>query len=100
MLQTRASNPQPIRSNRRTWPHWKLRGNVPNVDGALTAPPMICSVPPAVQRVGIVNVRHRRTTGQRRRYQRQQRVARIRPTRRISQVNMAVHQFTQSEMMG
>ena len=39
-------------------------------------------------------------SGQRRRHQRQHLIAGIRPTRRIPQVNVVVHQFSQSQMMG
>ena len=52
--------------------------------------------PASAQRVGIVNAV---STGQRRRHQGQHLVSRIRPTRRISQVNMVVHQLAQSQMM-
>ena len=34
------------RSNWRTWPHRKLRRNVPRVDGALTTQPRVWAVPP------------------------------------------------------
>ena len=50
--------------------------------------------------IGVVNVRLRQTTGQRRRHQGQQLAARMGPTWRISRINMAVHQSTQSQMMG
>ena len=50
--------------------------------------------------IGVVNVRLRQTTGQRRRHQGQQLAARMGPTWRISGINMAVHQSTQSRMMG
>ena len=53
--------------------------------------------PASSQRVGIVDAV---TTGQRRCHQRQHLVSRIRPTRRISQVNVAIHQFSQSQAMG
>ena len=45
--QARASNSRLTRSSRRTWPHRKLRRNVPRVDGALTVQPMAPAVPPA-----------------------------------------------------
>ena len=51
----------------------------------------------SAQRVGVVNAV---ATGQRGCHQRQQLVSRIRPTRRISQVNMMVHQLAQSQVMG
>ena len=52
---------------------------------------------PSAQPVGIVNAV---STSQRRRHQGQQLVPRIGPTRRISQVNMAVHQLAQSQVVG
>ena len=53
--------------------------------------------PASAQRVGVVNAV---ATGQRRRHQGQHLVPRIRPTRCISQVNVAVHQFAQTQVMG
>ena len=44
--QARASNSRLTRSSWRTWPHRKLRRNVPRVDGALTTQPMAPAVPP------------------------------------------------------
>ena len=41
-----ASSSRLIRSSWRTWPHRKLRRNVPRVDGALTTQPMVPAVPP------------------------------------------------------
>ena len=52
---------------------------------------------PSAQRVGVVDAV---ATGQCRGHQGQELVSRIRPPRRISQVNMAVHQLAQSQMMG
>ena len=46
-VQAPASNSRLTRSNWRTWPHRKLRKNVPRVDGALTTQPSTRSVPPA-----------------------------------------------------
>ena len=34
------------RASWRTWPHRKLRRNIPRVDGALTVPPRVRAVPP------------------------------------------------------
>ena len=45
--QARASSSRLTRSNWRTWPHRKLRRNVPRVDGALTTHPSTRAVPPA-----------------------------------------------------
>ena len=44
--QARASSSRLTRSNWRTWPHRKLRRNVPRVDGALTTQPRALAVPP------------------------------------------------------
>ena len=44
--QARASRSRLTRSNWRTWPHRKLRRNVPKVDGALTTQPSAPAVPP------------------------------------------------------
>ena len=52
---------------------------------------------PSAQRVGIINAI---TTSQGRRHQRQQLISPIGPIRRISQVNVVVHQIPQSQMMG
>ena len=41
-----ASSSRLTRSSWRTWPHRKLRRNVPRVDGALTTQPMAPAVPP------------------------------------------------------
>ena len=45
--QARASSSRLTRSSWRTWPHRKLRRNVPRVDGALTTQPSTRAVPPA-----------------------------------------------------
>ena len=45
--QARASNSRLTRSNWRTWPHRKLRRNVPRVEGALTMHPSTEEVRPA-----------------------------------------------------
>ena len=69
------------------------------MDGALTTHPSTRPVPPArsAQRVGVV---HAVATSQRRRHQGQELVSRIRLTWRIYQVNVVIHQFPQSQMMG
>ena len=51
----------------------------------------------SARHVGIVNAI---PTGQRRRHQGQQIVSCFRPTRRISQVNMAIHQLARSQVVG
>ena len=53
--------------------------------------------PASAQRVGVVNAV---ATGQRRRRQGQHLISRIRPTRRISQVNVMVHQLAQTQVVG
>ena len=63
------------------------------LDDAAQHPPN----PASAQRVGVVDAV---ATGQCRRHQGQELVSRIRPTWRISQVNMVVHQLAQSQMMG
>ena len=95
--QARASNSRLTRSSWRTWPHRKLRRKVPRVDGALTVPPQGAGGPAGAQHVGVVDAV---AAGQRRRHQRQQLVPRVGSTRRISQVNVAVHQLTQTQMVG
>ena len=45
--QARASNSRLTRSSWRTWPHRKLRRNVPRVEGALTMHPSTEEVRPA-----------------------------------------------------
>ena len=52
---------------------------------------------PSAQRVGVVDAV---TTGQRRRYQGHHLIANVGPTRRISQVNVVVHQLAQSQALG
>ena len=52
--------------------------------------------PASAQHVGVVNAV---ATGQRRRHQGQQLVSRIRPTRRISQIDVMVHQLAQSQVV-
>ena len=58
---------------------------------------MALAVRPCAQHVGVVNAV---AAGQRRRHQGQQLVSRVGSTRRISQVNVAVHQLTQTQMVG
>ena len=95
--QARASSSQLTRSNWRTWPHRKLRRNVPRVDGALTTQPRVLGGSPGAQHVGVVNAVAAR---QRRRHQGQHLVARVRPPRRIAQVQVMVNQFTQTQVLG
>ena len=51
---------------------------------------------PGAQHVGVVNA----VAGQRRRHQGQHLVTRIRPPRRIAQVQVMVNQFTQTQVLG
>ena len=95
--QARASSSRLTRSNWRTWPHRKLRRKVPRVDGALTTQPRVWAVSPGAQHVGVVNAVAAR---QRRRHQGQHLVARVRPPRRIAQVQVMVNQFTQTQVLG
>ena len=97
--QARASSSRLTRSSWRTWPHRKLRRNVPRVAGAFHAADG-ASRPAGAQHVGVVNVRHRRTASQRGRRQSQHLVSRIRPPRRICEVNVVVDEFTQTQVLG
>ena len=87
--QARDSNSRLTRSNWRTWPHRKLRRKVPRVDGA--------SCPAGTQHVGVVN---EVAPSQRRGHQGQQLVSRVRPPRRVSQVDVAIDDFTQAQVLG
>ena len=95
--QARASTSRLTRSNWRAWPHRKLRRNVPSVDGALTTQPSTRSVSPA-RSASASSMQSPPASADA--HQGQQLVSRIGPTRCISQIDMAVHQFTQSQMMG
>ena len=67
------------------------------MDGALTVPPKAPSVPAGTQRVGVVSAV---APSQRRRNQGHHLVARVRPPRRISKVNVAVDELTQTQVLG
>ncbi|MCY4558527.1 MAG: hypothetical protein OXF79_19560 [Chloroflexi bacterium] len=56
--------------------------------------------PASAQRIGVIDVRHRRTTGQRHRRQGQQLIPWVCPTRHISQINAVVQQLSRSQMTG
>ena len=94
--QAGASSSRLTRSSWRTWPPetaqerpqggWRLDYAA---DGA--------SRPPGAQHVGVVNAV---AASQRRRNQGQHLVARVRPPRRISKVNVVVDEFTQTQVMG
>ena len=93
----RASNSRLTRSSCRAWPHRKLRRKVPRVDGALITHPSTRGRPARPQRIGVVNAVAAR---QRRRHQGQHLVASVGSSGRIPQVNVAVHQFTQAQVVG
>ena len=81
------------RSNWRTWPHRKLRRKVPRVDGALTSAADGATCPAGTQHVGVVNEvapSQRRAT---RPPYSQQLVSRVRPPRRVPQVDVAVRRL-------
>ena len=82
--QARDSSSRLTRSSWRTWPHRKLRRKVPRVDGG-------------TQHVGVVNAV---APSQRRGHQGQHLVSRVRPPRRVSEVNVAVDEFTQAQVLG
>ena len=94
---------RPTRSSWRTWPR-KLRRKVPRacpresggLDGALTTHPS-ASRPAGAQHVGVVNAV---AASQRGCHQGQHLVARVRPPRRISEVNVVVDEFTQTQVLG
>ena len=95
--QARASSSRLTRSSWRTWPHRKLRRNVPRVEGALTVHPSTEEDPPRTQRIGVVNaVAARQCRG----HQRQHLVSRVRPPRRMPEVEVTVNEFTQAHALG
>ena len=53
--------------------------------------------PPRTQRIGVVNAV---AASQRRGHQRQQLVSRVRPPRRIPEVEVTVNEFTQAQVLG
>ena len=84
--QARDSNSRLTRSNWRTWPHRKLRRKVPRVGWRLDYTADGASCPAGTQHVGVVN---EVAPSQRRGHQGQQLVSRVRPPRRVSQVDVA-----------
>ena len=98
--QARASACRLTRSNCRAWPRRKLRRNVPSVDGAFTVQPSTRSVPPARSTSASSMSATGGPPASADAHQRQQLVARIRPTGCISQVDMALHQLAQSQVVG
>ena len=95
--QARASSSRLTRSSWRTWPHRKLRRKVPRVDGALTTHPSTRPVRPersaSASSMQPPPASAEATKGQ-------HLVPNVRPARRISQVNVFVHQFTQTQAQG
>ena len=81
------------RSNWRTSPRRKLYQGGWRLDYAADG----ASCPAATQHVGVVN---EVTPSQRRDHQGQQLVSRVRPPRRVSQVDVAVDDFTQAQVLG
>ena len=67
------------------------------MDGALDRAAQGAGGPAGAQHVGVVNAVAAR---QRRRHQGQHLVARVRPPRRIAQVQVMVNQFTQTQVLG
>ena len=95
--QARASSSRLTRSSWRTWPHRKLRRNVPQGGWCLDHTAQNPGRPASAQRVGIVNAV---APSQRRRYQGHNLVSCVRPTRGTSQVNVVVDEFTQTQVLG
>ena len=95
--QARASSSRLTRSNWRTWPHRKLRRERPQGGRRLDYAAQGLGGSPGAQHVGVVNAVAAR---QRRRHQGQHLVARVRPPRRIAQVQVMVNQFTQTQVLG
>ena len=98
--QARASNSRLTRSIWRTWPHRKLRRKVPSVDGAFTVQSRTPAVPPARNAIGVVDAVAAVAARQRRGDQGHHLVSRVRPPRRIPQVEVMVNQLTQAEIQG
>ena len=93
--QLRASNSRLRRSSWRTWPQLKLRRK-PRVDGADGAAEH-ARRPAGAQRSGVVDALAAR---ERRGDQGQQLVAGVRPPRRVTEVEVAVGELLQTEMLG
>ena len=100
-FQARASSSRVTRSSWRTWPHRKLRRNVPRAcpresggGGRFDHAPQHRGGPPRTQRSSVVNAA---TARQRRGHQRQHLVSRVRPPRRIPEVEVTVNEFTQAQ---
>ena len=93
--QARASNSRLTRSSWRTWPHRKLRRNVPRVDGALTTQPSAPAVPPVRKHVGVVDAV---SSGQRRSHQRHHLVAGVGSAWGATQVQVPVNQLRQVQI--
>ena len=92
-----ASNSRLTRSSWRTWAPPETAQEGPQGGRCLHRAADGASRPAGTQHVGGGDAV---ATSQRRGHQGQRLVSRIRPTRRISQVNVAIHQFTQSQALG
>ena len=95
--QARASNFRLTRSSWRTWPHRKLRRNVPKVEGALTTQPRAPAVLP-VRSTSASSMQSPPASAD------ATRVSILSPgfarPGRISEVNVVVDEFTQSQVLG
>ena len=95
--QPRASNSRLTRSSWRTWPQLKLRRKTPRVDVRLDGATEHARRPAGAQRSGVVDALAAR---ERRGDQGQQFVAGVRPPRRVTEVEVAVGELLQTEMLG
>ena len=95
--QARDSSSRLTRSNWRTWPHRKLRRKSSQGGWRLDYAADGASCPAPTQHVGVVN---EVAPSQRRGHQGQQLVSRVRPPRRVSQVDVAIDDFTQAQVLG
>ena len=95
--QALASSSRLTRSSWRTWPHRKLRREGSQGGWRLDRAAQGAGGSPSAQHVGVVNTVAAR---QRRRHQGKHLVARVRPVRGISEVNVVVDEFTQTQVLG
>ena len=89
----RAGNSRLTRSSWRTWPHRKLRRKVPRVDGALTMPPSVQAVSP-VRNTSASSMQSPPAMAE---ATRGITCRRCGPSGSVAQVEVFVHQFTQTE---
>ena len=95
--QARASNSRLRRSSWRTWPQLKLRRNVPEGGRRLDGAAEHARRPAGAQRSGVVDALAAR---ERRGDESQQLVAGVRPPRCVTEVEVAVGELLQTEMLG